>query len=281
MEKTLSLCLLGAAALAAQTPVAPQALLNQQVDALAAAGGGVAGGARGGVAGGVRGGVLGAVVRMRVETGKPYSATVVTQTKMSYVDGTNVTRSNTQVEYRDADGRERMENEIPDGHGSTIKRIVIRDPVAGVTYNLNSATKTAFSISAGFQPAEAWEPVAGGRGGVAATSKAGDEAAGAKRDANHIVEDLGFANINGVSARGTRSTTIVAAGSIGNDREFRSVEERWFSPELNMMVKTTSTDPRFGTTTRELTNINRANPDPSLFKPPADYTVTTRGGRGQ
>jgi hypothetical protein len=48
-----------------------------------------------------------------------------------------------------------------------------------------------------------------------------------------------------------------------------------------MMVKTTSTDPRFGTTTRELTNINRANPDPSLFKPPADYTVTTRGGRGQ
>jgi hypothetical protein len=42
---------------------------------------------------------------------------------------------------------------------------------------------------------------------------------------------------------------------------------------LQMMVKTSNSDPRFGTTTFEMTGISRAEPDPSLFQVPADYTV--------
>lgn len=40
-----------------------------------------------------------------------------------------------------------------------------------------------------------------------------------------------------------------------------------------MLVKSVSTDPRFGTTTYELTNISRQPPDPSLFQVPADYSI--------
>jgi hypothetical protein len=97
-------------------------------------------------------------------------------------------------------------------------------------------------------------------------------------------EDLGTSSINGIRAQGTRITTTVPVGAIGNDREFQSVTERWFSPELNLLVKSVSTDPRFGTTTFELTNISRTAPDSSYFQIPADYAVTTpagRGGRGQ
>jgi hypothetical protein len=96
---------------------------------------------------------------------------------------------------------------------------------------------------------------------------------------NASTEDLGSAIINGVSARGTRSTTVVPPGAIGNDREFRSISERWFSPDLNVLIKSISTDPRFGTTTYELTNINRLSPDPSLFRLPADYNVVAPGRR--
>jgi hypothetical protein len=79
---------------------------------------------------------------------------------------------------------------------------------------------------------------------------------------NEIVEDLGTMTVNGVPARGTRITTVVPLGAIGNDREFRSVNERWFSSDLNLLIKSINTDPRFGTTTYELTNISRQPPDP-------------------
>ena len=37
-------------------------------------------------------------------------------------------------------------------------------------------------------------------------------------------------------------------------------------------------DPRFGTSQTQLTNIVRAEPDPSLFQVPAGYTVTKERG---
>jgi hypothetical protein len=95
-------------------------------------------------------------------------------------------------------------------------------------------------------------------------------------NSNDIVDDLGTLTVNGVAARGTRVTTVVKVGAIGNDREFRSVSERWFSSDLNLLVKSVNTDPRFGTTTYELTNISRQPPDSSLFQVPADYTIVGR-----
>ena len=53
------------------------------------------------------------------------------------------------------------------------------------------------------------------------------------------------------------------------------------SDDLKVPLKTTITDPRMGTVTMELTNINRSQPDPSLFQVPADYTVKQgMGGPG-
>jgi uncharacterized protein (TIGR03435 family) len=72
---------------------------------------------------------------------------------------------------------------------------------------------------------------------------------------------------------------VVPVGAIGNDKEFHSVTERWFSPDLNLLIKSVSADPRFGTTTYELTNINRQAPDPSLFQVPANYSIVSQNGR--
>ena len=43
---------------------------------------------------------------------------------------------------------------------------------------------------------------------------------------------------------------------------------RWFSKELGLVVYSKNTDPRFGEQTYKLTNIVRAEPDPSLFAVP-------------
>jgi len=92
-------------------------------------------------------------------------------------------------------------------------------------------------------------------------------------DAEVNQEQLGSQTIEGVVAEGTRVTHTIAAGKIGNERPIVTVNERWYSPELQTVVFSKNSDPRIGETTYRLTNINRSEPDPSLFQVPADYTV--------
>jgi hypothetical protein len=89
-------------------------------------------------------------------------------------------------------------------------------------------------------------------------------------------EDLGSQVIEGVSANGTRSTTVIPAGAIGNEQPITILSEQWFSPDLEMLVLTRHSDPRVGETTYRLANIGRAEPDRSLFQVPSDYTVQER-----
>src|SRR5277367_2289580 len=46
---------------------------------------------------------------LRPDTGKPFSATVITQTTQTFLDGTHVIQTTTTLEYRDAEGRTRTE----------------------------------------------------------------------------------------------------------------------------------------------------------------------------
>jgi hypothetical protein len=91
-------------------------------------------------------------------------------------------------------------------------------------------------------------------------------------------EDLGTQLIEGVAAKGTRRTTTWPAGSQGNDRPITSVNEMWMSDELKVMVLNKNNDPRSGEHTMKLVNLSRAEPDPSLFQAPPDYTVVEEKG---
>jgi hypothetical protein len=86
-------------------------------------------------------------------------------------------------------------------------------------------------------------------------------------------EALGKQTIEGVVAEGTRETFTIPAGEIGNEQPIQVVSERWFSPELQTVVLSRHSDPRFGETTFRLTNINRSEPARSLFEVPSDYTI--------
>ena len=59
----------------------------------------------------------------------------------------------------------------------------------------------------------------------------------------------------------------------------QSVTERWYSADLQVVVKSLHTDPRFGQTVYQLTNIRRGEQPSPLFEVPAEYTTTT-GSRG-
>lgn len=88
-------------------------------------------------------------------------------------------------------------------------------------------------------------------------------------------EDLGVQNIEGVQAEGTRTITTIPAGDIGNERPIEIIYERWYSKDLQLVVMSKSSDPRFGEQTYRLTNIVRSEPDPSLFEVPSGFKVMT------
>lgn len=86
-------------------------------------------------------------------------------------------------------------------------------------------------------------------------------------------ESLGKQVIEGVECTGSKETTTVPAGAVGNERAIETVTEHWYSPDLQQEILTKTTDPRFGETTYRLTNIVRAEQPKSLFEIPSDYKV--------
>jgi hypothetical protein len=86
-------------------------------------------------------------------------------------------------------------------------------------------------------------------------------------------ESLGKQTIEGIEVEGTRTTLTIPAGEIGNILPIEVVDETWYSPALQIMIMTKHRDPRSGETTYRLTDINRSEPDRSLFEVPSDYTI--------
>ncbi len=86
-------------------------------------------------------------------------------------------------------------------------------------------------------------------------------------------EKLGQQSLEGVLVTGTRTTTTIPTGKIGNDRPIVVVHEEWRSPELKIVLKTIDKDPRTGEQTMELQNLVRTDPDAALFQAPAGYKV--------
>jgi hypothetical protein len=216
----------------------------------------------------------------KVVTGAPFSATSTSTTNQTLQDGkTTINRTVQGAIYRDSQGRSRREVTFTGvgplaATGGTHKMVAIFDPVAGVHYMLNPDKKVAYKMTppagagGNSDKAQAFEQKMQAR-------QAQEEASGALK-----VDSLGTQNINGVNATGTRTTRTIAAGEIGNSAPIQIVSERWYSPDLQTVVQSTRTDPRFGTTTFSLTNIQTTPPAATLFTLPADYTVQVGGPGG-
>ena len=75
-------------------------------------------------------------------------------------------------------------------------------------------------------------------------------------------------------------TRTIPMGAIGNALPIQITSERWYSNDLDLLMEETHTDPRFGTTTYQLSSIGQ-NPSASLFTPdPSLKQIQGRGFRG-
>lgn len=241
--------------------------------------------------------------------GAPYSAQAVTETKQHLADGNEIVNKSESTIYRDSQGRTRREQNLKTIGGLAgappVQMITISDPVAGASYTLNPVEKTArksafnsfffsgngaaasLSLNGTGSEPLTFSRIEGGTGtGYTITTSSGAKAATSDDRVNLLKqtldnvkrEDLGTQTIEGVEATGTRTTTTIAAGEIGNQRAIEVVTERWYSKDLQTTVMSRRSDPRTGETTFRLTNINRNEPAGYLFEVPTDYRVTEAGG---
>ena len=247
--------------------------------------------------------------------GAPYSAQAVTETTQTLADGNRIVNKSAAAVYRDSEGRTRREQTLRAigpfaTAGEAPQTIFINDPVAGVNYALDSRSMVARKMSPMKFEFKFEKPPEGVKSADAQaktpapdrievhsdvfytgappppTPPPGVESAGLVMqwhggEKSGKTESLGKQTIEGVEAEGTRNVTTIAAGAIGNDRPIEIVFERWYSPELQTVLMTRHTDPRFGETTYRLTNISRDEPARSLFEVPAGYTVKEAGGPGE
>jgi len=212
-------------------------------------------------------------------TGAPFSATLSTQSTQVLADGNQIQRTTTGTLARDGQGRTRRDITLPTiGPWSTSGQaaphaVVINDNVAGAQYILDPDRKIAREIQ---------RPKFGKQGGGSPNAQfAAPNGGPGRNNQNVTTTSLGTQTINGVLAEGTRVTRTIPAGAIGNANPIVMTTERWYSTDLQTPVLIKRSDPRMGETTFQLTNIQKQEPDASLFQVPADYTVKQGGPGGE
>ena len=204
----------------------------------------------------------------KVVTGVPFSAVAVSETNQTLADGNHIARKTETHVFRDGQGRFRKEVTFSAigplaTSGQPKSFVFINDPVAGTHFILHPDAKTAEKMEMPF-----------GKMKDAMKGKMEYRHQQALAEGSLKKEDLGTKTIAGVSAQGTRVTHTIPAGQIGNEKAITIVFEHWYSNDLQIMVMSKRSDPRFGDTTYTLTNIQRQEPAASLFAVPSDYTVT-------
>jgi hypothetical protein len=231
---------------------------------------------------------VGPVIGGGAVTGAPYSAEQVTEHVQTLADGTHITQAAQKTTlYRDSQGRTRTERTFPappgasQGDASGPNLIEISDPVSGVRYTLEPRNHVARKMSVPTAPppppppSSATSASSPGRFAAARVLPAlsGAPSQDQSQHPQRTRESLGTETIEGVLAEGKRTTVVYPTGAVGNDRPITTVSETWTSPDLKVVVLSKNSDPRNGESTTKLTNISRAEPDPSLFQIPSDYEI--------
>jgi hypothetical protein len=218
----------------------------------------------------------------RIVRGVPFSAEARTTVRQTLPDGRQVERIGIARYYRDSAGRIRVEHVVSglDPLNTTakgqVRTIIDPDPENTAVYTLDDRTRTVnlhlrfmYDQAVGGGGSYAL-PIGGARWGALIF---GNPERRWGKDPLEPVEErpLGSRNIDGLGTIGRRIT-------IGSRQGY--VEERWESPELQLLVYSRTSDARTGSVEYQLFNLRRTEPRADLFVIPPDYTMATTGDNG-
>jgi|SRR5579859_6297864 len=190
----------------------------------------------------------------------PFTAKVVVTWNEPLVGGGTVSRKYFTLVARDSQGRVRREMRgfVPADSAAEppLRSFTILDPVSGTH---TTCTKTLMTCAVSAFDAN-----------LILTENAADPG-------NVNGENLGPRTIEGLPTTGTRATASNVSGPRGSSRVVVSHTEAWYSPDLQIDLSVTRTDPQSGVVTLNVTELVRGEPDSTWFAIPSAYTV--KGGK--
>jgi hypothetical protein len=197
----------------------------------------------------------------------PYTMTSKTTTVQKLVNGVTMTRETTMKTAVDSSGRRYIEQQMTTPSALVITHVI--DPVNHTTMTWTSNSKI---VNLTHMPDPSTLPQPQGQH-ILQSPPPVQEQPVRSPGPEPQVEDLGTRTILGVTTEGKRITRIIPAGQYGNDQPFTVTSEHWHSQDFGIDLLDIHDDPRTGIMTREVTDFQRGEPDPSLFQIPEGYTV--------
>jgi hypothetical protein len=211
--------------------------------------------------GGLMGGFGGKVV-----TGKPILATF-TITRTETLPGNTISNTTTGTFARDTDGSTYRDAKFTAigpwaASGKAEEFIYIRNITKGTQYivHVTKATYEAFPIH---------ERGPRDKDGKRANRPSSSDEVVTDNPNGMCTDPATKTVYSNVDDR--KVTRTIPAGTIGNEFAIVITSERWYSAALDLLLEETHTDPRFGTTTYQLSNIGQS-PAASLFVPDPSFT---------
>jgi hypothetical protein len=189
----------------------------------------------------------------------PFTATARIVFVRRLEDGSTITRKNHCLVARDSSGRVFRESRLlthdDDEHQSPLTRILFINPVSHERYACDPGGRVCrVSAYHPFAP-QRLSNYMGGNGHT-----------------THV--PLGVSNVSGVQTVGSRDFTIIPAEQASTNRPITLAAEYWYSEQLGMNITLKRFDPRTGTQTFLLDQLNLGEPDPRLFEVPKGARIT-------
>lgn len=209
----------------------------------------------------------------RTVTGKPFQATFTVTHNESF--GTNsISNTTAGTLARGTDGSTYRDANFPAigpwaSSGKAPEFTYIRNLTTLMEYivNVTKGTYEVFAIREHNPPPGGARPGPGGNGQGGPDSKNVAVADNPNATYTDPVTKTVYSPVDDRTV-----TRTIPAGQIGNAAAIVITTERWYSAALGIVVEETRSDPRFGTTTYQLSNIVAGQPPASLFVPNPAFT---------
>jgi hypothetical protein len=185
------------------------------------------------------------------------------------------------VTTRDAQGRQMSATtDIPSSADQKpVTHFQVVDPVAHLTFAWSFPGKKAIVMAI---------PLNGANQSGCGAASGGIVSMGCETKSTKVtVEELGTKTIEGVEARGRRTTWTTPSKYVGKDKKHKpqvcpaevSTTELWkaTAPGLSGFVaRQVSEDAQSGKFSKELVKFSQGEPDAAVFRPPAGYEIVNR-----
>jgi hypothetical protein len=206
-------------------------------------------------------------------TGKPFHAQVNARKIETKPDGKQITYESHAILARDSDGRVLQQGlpspkvTVSGGTTSTILTAKVTDPTSKLELRWDEMTRMVLKtrplphqIRTTHAPLDACE----GEQSKTRTYPTG---------ITQQIAGLGERTIQGVSTRGCRVTTLLPAQQTTTNQPRTVTDDSWCATELGVCLLRIHHVPDHEDETIQLDNLVLSEPDPAMFKAPADYQL--------